>query len=103
MEWLAYRLQQWNLSQWINLPKYLETDQIEAYNQNGFVGPINLLTLDEAGKLRRKVEEVEARMGTQIQQRCKIKAHLPFTFLCDIISHPNLLDAVEDIIGPNIL
>ena len=40
------------------MPKYLETDQIEAYNQNGFVGPIDLLTLDEAEKLRRKVEEV---------------------------------------------
>ena len=85
------------------MPNYLETDQIEAYNRNGFVGPIDLLTLDEAAKLRRKVEEVEAKMGTQIQQRCKIKAHLPFTFLYDIISHPNLLDAVEDIIGPNIL
>tara|TARA_B100000686_G_scaffold342674_1_gene422266 strand:+ start:635 stop:1456 length:822 start_codon:yes stop_codon:yes gene_type:complete len=85
------------------MPKYLRPDQIEDYHRDGFVGPIDLLTLDEASQIRKKVEEVEAKMGTQIQQRCKIKAHLPFTFLCDVISHPILLDAVEDIIGPNIL
>jgi hypothetical protein len=85
------------------MPKHLTQDQVDAYNRDGFVGPIDLLTTAEAAQLRAKVEEVEAEMGSQIQQRCKIKAHLPFTFLCDVISHPKLLDAVEDIIGPNIL
>ncbi|MBK19800.1 MAG: phytanoyl-CoA dioxygenase [Rhodospirillaceae bacterium] len=85
------------------MPKHLTQDQVDAYHRDGFVGPIDLLEIEEAAQLRAKIEEVEAKMGSQIQKRCKIKAHLPFTFLCDVISHPKLLDAVEDIIGPNIL
>ncbi len=85
------------------MPKHLTQDQVDAYHRDGFVGPVDLFSTEEAAQLRAKVEEVEAEMGSQIQQRCKIKAHLPFTFLCDVISHPKLLDAVEDIIGPNIL
>jgi non-heme Fe2+,alpha-ketoglutarate-dependent halogenase len=85
------------------MPNILSQQQIDSYNQDGFAGPFDLLTPDEARTLRDKVEEVEGVMGDQIQKRCKIKAHLPFPFLCDVISHPRLLDMVEDIIGPNIL
>ena len=85
------------------MPKHLTQEQIEAYQRDGFVGPIDLLTTQEAADLRCRVEDVEAKMGMQIQRRCKIKAHLPFKFLCDVISQPKLLDAVEDIVGPNIL
>ncbi len=85
------------------MPNILSQQQIDSYNQDGFTGPFDLLTPDEARTLRDKVEEVEGVMGDQIQKRCKIKAHLPFPFLCDVISHLRLLDMVEDIIGPNIL
>jgi ectoine hydroxylase-related dioxygenase (phytanoyl-CoA dioxygenase family) len=81
----------------------LSTDQVAAYRRDGFVGPVDLLTTAEAAALRRRIEAVEARMGDQIQKRCKIKAHLPFPFLCEVVAHPRLLDAVEDIIGPDIL
>jgi hypothetical protein len=85
------------------MPKHLTEEQIQAYRRDGFLGPIDLMSTDEAAQLRHKIEDVEAKWGAQIQSRCKIKAHLPFQFLCDVISHPKLLDAVEDIIGPNIL
>ena len=85
------------------MPKVLSEEQVQTYHRDGFVGPIDLLTTEEAAELRRKIEEIEAKWGDQIQSRCKIKAHLPFQFLCDVISHPKLLDAVEDIMGPNIL
>lgn len=85
------------------MPRVLTDGQVAAYRRDGFVGPVDLLTTAEAAGLRRKIEAVEARMGGQIQKRCKIKAHLPFPFLCEVIAHPRLLDAVEDIIGPDIL
>ena len=85
------------------MPKYLTKNIVQNYYRDGFIGPIELLTAEEANVLRQKIEYFEDKLGMQIQQRCKIKAHLPFTFLCDLISHPRLLDAVEDIIGPNIL
>ena len=85
------------------MPKVLTDQQVQAYHRDGFLGPIDLLTAEEAAELRRKIEEVEAKWGAQIQSRCKIKAHLPFEFLVEVISHPRLLDAVEDIIGPDVL
>ena len=36
-------------------------------------------------------------------QALVFKAHLPFRWLSDIITHPRILDAVEDVIGPNLL
>ena len=77
------------------MPKVLTEAQVTAYRRDGFVGPIDLLTTEEAADLRRKVEAVEATMGDQIQKRCKIKAHLPFPFLCEVIALPRLLDAVD--------
>jgi len=64
---------------------------------------IDLLTIEEAAEVRRHIEEIEAKLGIKMMSRFRIKAHLPFPFLCDLVSHPKLLDAVEDLIGPNIL
>ncbi|MEE8333776.1 MAG: phytanoyl-CoA dioxygenase family protein [Alphaproteobacteria bacterium] len=83
--------------------KVLTDQEVASYKSDGFFGPIDLFDADEIAEIRRKVEAAEAEVGEQIQKRCKIKAHLPFPWLCDVISHPRLLDAVEDIIGPNIL
>lgn len=85
------------------MPIRLTQDQVDHYNNNGFLGPIDLLSADECLEVRRHVEEVEKKLGTQIQKRCQIKAHLPFPFLTDLVSHPRLLDAVEDLIGPDVL
>ena len=57
--------------------------------------------MDEAAELRRHIEEIEAKLGLKMMSRFRIKAHLPFPFLCDLVSHPKLLDAVEDLIGPD--
>ena len=85
------------------MTKILSTQQVEFYHANGFLGPINLLATEEAAEVRRHIEEIEAKLGIKMMSRFRIKAHLPFPFLCDLVSHPKLLDAVEDLIGPNIL
>jgi non-haem Fe2+, alpha-ketoglutarate-dependent halogenase len=85
------------------MSKKLSAEQVAFYNANGFLGPIDLLTMDEAAELRRHIEQIEAKLGLKMMSRFRIKAHLPFPFLCDLVSHPKLLDAVEDLIGPDIL
>jgi non-heme Fe2+,alpha-ketoglutarate-dependent halogenase len=85
------------------MTKRLTKAQIDDYYQNGFLGPVDLLTGDEVGEIRRHIEDIEAKLGIQMMSRFRIKAHLPFPFLSDLVAHPRLLDAVEDLIGPNIL
>lgn len=85
------------------MPRILKAQQVETYNRDGFLGPIDLYSADEIAAIRRHVEAVEERIGGEIQSRFKIKAHLPFRWMWEIITNARLLDAVEDIIGPNIL
>jgi hypothetical protein len=42
------------------MPKRLSAGQVEFYNSNGFLGPVDLLSLDKAAELRRHIEEIEA-------------------------------------------
>ena len=85
------------------MPKALTTAEVARYERDGFLFPIEVCTREEAGELSRKVAEMEARLGHELQKRFVLKAHLPFPWLCDLGRNERLLDAVEDIIGPNIL
>lgn len=85
------------------MPKALTEDQVVQYRDEGFTGPVRIMSGAEATELRTKFEALEQSAGGEVQSRYKIKAHLPFPWLCDLIRHPVMLDAVEDLIGPNIL
>ena len=85
------------------MPKVLTQEQVEAYHRDGFLFPVRIMDRESAGELRRKLEEVEKTIGGEMQERYRIKAHLPFPWLNELIRNPVMLDAVEDIIGPNIL
>ena len=56
-------------------------------HESGFLGPIDLLSQDEVAEVRRHVEEIEAKLGAKMMSRFRIKAHLPFPSLCDLVSH----------------
>ncbi len=83
--------------------KVLTEERIEAYRRDGFVHPIRIMSADQAEALRRRFDALEAATGAEAQSRFKIKAHLPFPWLNRLIRNPVMLDAVEDLIGPDIL
>ena len=85
------------------MPKHLTDAQIAQYHRDGCVFPMRALSPAEVAVARRKLEDFEKRVGGEAQDHLKVKAHMPFRFLSDIIAHPRILDAVEDVIGPNIL
>src|SRR5262245_36179334 len=69
----------------------------------GYVHPFRVGSTNEAAVIRRKIEEFESRVGGEAQKFLTFKAHLPFKFLSDLVRHPRILDAVEDVLGPNLL
>ncbi len=85
------------------MPKVLTDEQVRRYNEDGFLFPFDVYTPDEAAGLAAKFAAVEAKLGYEPQKKFRIKAQLPFPWLCDVVRNPRLLDAVEDLIGPNIL
>ena len=85
------------------MPKVLTDAQIEQWKRDGAVWPIDLLSAEEAADYRRRFEALEAGMEQEVQARFRIKAHLPFPWLWDLVTRPRLIDAVEDLLGPDIV
>jgi len=85
------------------MPKLLTDEQVEQYERDGYVHPFRALSESDAEALRDRIEAFEEDQGCEAPQALVFKAHLPFRWLSDIITHPRILDAVEDVLGPNLL
>ena len=82
------------------MPKHLALGQLTQYRREGAIFPISVLTAGDAVAHRAHLEAAEA-------------AHRPFHYLVKpylifgpadaLARHPALLDAVEDVLGPDIL
>jgi len=81
----------------------LSTATVERYRRDGFYFPVPVLSPGEANEYRRRLEAVEAEHGGTLTAEIRQKPHLLFTWLADLVRHPAILDAVEDVLGPNLL
>ena len=82
--------------------KALSEAAVQQYHETGYYAPVPALTTEEARLLRGRLESFEADAGI-LAGKLRHKSHLLFTWLNDLIRHPRILDAVEDVIGPDIL
>ena len=85
------------------MPKQLSKAAVEQYQRDGFYFPVPVLCRDEAAHYRRCLERHEAKSGEPLQGNWRHKTHLIFTWADELVHHPKILDAVEDVIGPDIL
>lgn len=83
--------------------KKLTEAQIASFQRDGFLSPVDLFSEDQAASLRAQFEEAERRWPEAFAGAARSNAHYNFTFLDQIVHDPGLLDAMEDLIGPNIL
>lgn len=84
------------------MPKLLSAAQVANYHGAGYHFPVDILSAAEAGEMRRRLEAHEARSGGPISGNMRHKPHLYLTFLNDLVRHPRILDAAEDVLGPNL-
>ena len=81
------------------MTKLLSPATIARYRRDGVLFPIPVLTTSQALEYRRNLEAVEPEHAAAFRH----KPHLLFTWLADLVRHPTILDAVEDVLGPNLL
>jgi hypothetical protein len=86
--------------------KALTAEQVASFRHNGFLFPIAALTHPEIATCLVGVDRLEGELGCPIAEadvkwRSHAYAHSPW--FNTLIRHPRILDAVEDVIGPNIL
>ena len=78
----------------------LSPNEITAYRRDGFLFPVRVMDASEAREARDRLEDVEKRFGPQHYQG---KVHLVLPFVRALVGKPEVLDAVESLIGPDIL
>lgn len=86
--------------------KALTQAQVDSYRHNGFLFPLAALAPDEVATCLAGLDRLEAELGCPVAEadvkwRSHAYAHSPW--FNDLIRHPRILDAIEDVIGPNIL
>jgi non-heme Fe2+,alpha-ketoglutarate-dependent halogenase len=82
--------------------KFLSETAVRQYRAAGYYAPVQALPAVEANALRTRLEAFEAGAGPLVG-KLRQKSHLLFTWLNDLIRHESILDAVEDVIGSDIL
>jgi ectoine hydroxylase-related dioxygenase (phytanoyl-CoA dioxygenase family) len=85
------------------MAKFLSEEAVAKYKRDGYHFPIDVLSASETRELRDRLEAHEAQSGGPIQGDRRHKAHLYLTWLNDLIRHPRIVDAVEDVLGPDLL
>ena len=81
--------------------KVLGPDEVAHYRDNGYVSPLHAFDEAAARGYRAKLEDGERGHGLAPDQRRKM--HLYLKWVDEVVHHPGVLDAVEDLIGPDIL
>jgi len=85
------------------MAKKLSQDQVDAYRRDGFLGAIPVLDAGEVNRFRAELEAFEATTGKPLDFPERSKSYLLFDWADAIVHHPAVLDAVEDVIGPDIM
>lgn len=73
------------------------------YSDDGYYFPLQALSPAEAAGYRAKLEAFEASQGGRIQRRMRQKLHLLLTWMDELVRLPAILDAVEGVLGPDLL
>ncbi|MDA1324642.1 MAG: phytanoyl-CoA dioxygenase family protein [Proteobacteria bacterium] len=85
------------------MPKALSQDQIDRYRRDGYLFPVPVLTPEQASFYRQRLEELEQIGGGRFTGFQRTKFYLRYRWAYELATLPTMLDAVEDLIGPDIL
>lgn len=85
------------------MTKHLSQEQVERFRRDGFIWPMTALSAAAAAECRDVLEEYERRTGQSAQETLTLKSHMPFGLFSRLIRNDRILDAMEDLIGPDIL
>ena len=86
--------------------KALTPEQVASYHHNGLLFPIPALTDAEIATCLAGLQQLETELGSSVADadvKWRSHAYAHSVWFNNLIRHPKILDAIEDVIGPNIL
>ncbi|MBM1555897.1 phytanoyl-CoA dioxygenase family protein [Sulfitobacter mediterraneus] len=86
----------------------LTEGQRQSYHQNGFVAGVGVFDTSQVADARQQIEALErdhtaGAGGHDLNQFFRVNGHLVIPLLADLARTPAILDAVEGVLGPNLL
>ena len=82
---------------------YLSANQLKQYDDEGFISPVDIFSKDKASEIRKEIELIEKKMPEELNKSGRYNAHLISPLLDKVTHDSNILDAVQSVIGKNIL
>ena len=81
----------------------LSDQQINFYNDKGYVAPIDVLSIQEANEIREEIELIEKKWPNALEGLGRNYVHMISPIFNKVCLNNKILDAVESLIGKNIL
>lgn len=85
------------------MPKVLTQAQVDQFRTQGFVPRIRVFSPERAAEIRAELERYERSSGGPLRGELRHKSHLLFRFLSDVVHDTRVVDAIEDLYGPDLL
>ena len=82
---------------------YLNSNQLKQYKEEGFVSPLDIFSKDKALDIRNEIEYIEKKIPNELEKSGRYNAHLISPLLDEVTHDSKILDAVQSLIGKNIL
>ncbi|MGH9763207.1 MAG: hypothetical protein ACREAC_20460, partial [Blastocatellia bacterium] len=79
----------------------LTDEQLKEYAENGIVFPVRGIASADALNRRTRFEQLEAAAGRKMEKATWL--HLFFPWAYELVTEATILDAVESILGPEIV
>ena len=90
------------------MPASLSSSQINSYQTDGFLFPVEVLSAENAASIRSEIETIEqanpeGSLPQPVAQYFRVGAHVVIPIMAEIAKTQAVLDAVQSILGPNLL
>jgi non-heme Fe2+,alpha-ketoglutarate-dependent halogenase len=81
----------------------LDPAAVDLYRRDGYLFPIDVLDAGAAAEALARYESMRVAHGGKLSTRINQKPHLLYPWIDQLVRHPRILDAVEDVLGPDLL
>ncbi len=81
----------------------LSLEQIQSYQNDGILFPIDALTQTEVQNMTAGLADIQTRLGRPPKTEELHQLFLNYRWAYDLVTHPKILDAVESVLGPDVM
>ena len=81
----------------------LTPEQLSQYQKEGYIAPLNIFSAEEVKIVRDEIEHIEKNWPNELIGVGRNNVHLISPIFDEIVHNSKILDAVEDLIGKDVL